>query len=186
LRLRRSRRHRADPRGIWSWTGHIFSVKRTKSATKRTSRRVELRDSRGRALHSLFRRHRGPATTPPSRRRDLISTPLIRSASPRAGHFPKRTLFNVLHWGGWFGLGATFFPTQRLPEVCGRQYSNVLLWAVSGGTVTLAFRPRLAAGALGAPVAQVFGRSGAGTEHFWRPDMVRAQSMRSMLQASQA
>ncbi len=52
----------------------------------------------------------------------------------------KATLFNVLHWGGWFGLGATFCPLNAAREGWWPAIFDVLLWAISGGTVTLAFR----------------------------------------------
>jgi two-component system, LytTR family, sensor kinase len=52
----------------------------------------------------------------------------------------KATLFNVLHWGGWFGLGATFCPLNAAREGVWPAILDILLWAISGGTLTLAFR----------------------------------------------
>jgi signal transduction histidine kinase len=116
-----------------------FQVKRTKSATKRTRNPVGMRDTRGRALHSLFR---DIADLRP--RRPRADGTYINTANPislASGRtLSKATLFNVLHWGGWFGLGATFCPLNGAREGAWPAILDCLLWAVSGGTLTLAFR----------------------------------------------
>jgi signal transduction histidine kinase len=77
-------------------------------------------------------------------RRPRVDGTYINTANPislASGRtLSKATLFNVLHWGGWFGLGATFFPLNAYREGVWPTVLDVLLWAVSGGTVTLAFR----------------------------------------------
>lgn len=116
-----------------------FPVKRTKSETKRTHNPVEMRDPRGRTLHSLSR---DIADLRPRRPRAdgtyINNTNPISLASGRT--VSKATLFNVLHWGGWVGLGATFCPLNAAREGWWPAALDVLFWAISGGTLTLAFR----------------------------------------------
>jgi hypothetical protein len=93
--------------------GAIFPVKRTKSATKRTSDRVAMRDTRGRALHSLLR---DIADLRPSPRADGTYINTDNRISLAAGRtLSKTTLFWVLHFGGWFGFG-TFVSAFRVAQ----------------------------------------------------------------------
>jgi signal transduction histidine kinase len=62
-----------------------------------------------------------------------ISLPSGRTVS-------KATLFNLLHWGAWFGLGATFWPLNAAREGAWPAVLDVVLWAISGGSVALALR----------------------------------------------
>jgi signal transduction histidine kinase len=59
---------------------------------------------------------------------------------PSGRTLSKATLFNVLHWGCWFGLGATFCPLNAAREGAWPAVVDVLVWAVTGGTLTLGFR----------------------------------------------
>jgi hypothetical protein len=81
-----------------------FPVKRTKSATKRTSDPVEVRDTRGRELHCLIRDMAGLRPCRPRADTTYIDTNnRISLASGRT--LSKATLFRLLHLGGWIGLG---------------------------------------------------------------------------------
>jgi two-component system, LytTR family, sensor kinase len=116
----------------------IFSVKRTKSATKRTSNRVGC-DAWSGALHSLFRDIADLRLRRPRADETYINTANpISLASGRT--LSKATLFNVLHWGGWLGLGATFGPLNAAREGAWPAGVDVLFWALGGAAVTLAFR----------------------------------------------
>src|SRR6516165_8924763 len=98
LAARASRHNRV---GDW-WV--TFAVKRTKSATKRTSDPVEMRVSRGRALHSLIRDMASLRPCRPHADTTYIDTNnRISLASGRT--LSKATLFRLLHLGGWIGLG---------------------------------------------------------------------------------
>jgi len=130
------------PRASWGnlvvdWAK--LPVKRTKSATKRTHNPVGMRDPRGRALHSLLRDIADlRARRPRADGTYINNTNPISLASGRT--VSKATLFNVLHWGGWFGLGATFCAVNAAREGVWPAIFDVLLWAVSGGAVALAIR----------------------------------------------
>jgi len=130
------------PRVSWrnlvvNWAN--VAVKRTKSVTKRTSNPVGMRATRGGALHSLFRDIADLRPRRPRADGTYINTANpIRLASGRT--LSKATLFNVLHWGGWLGLGATFCPLNAAREGAWPAVVDVLMWAVSGATVTFAFR----------------------------------------------
>jgi histidine kinase/histidine kinase/DNA gyrase B/HSP90-like ATPase len=96
------------PRATWRnrvedrWA--TFAVKRTKSATKRTSDPVEVRDTRGRELHCLIRDVAGLRPCRPRADTTYIDTNnRISLASGRT--LSKTTLFRLLHLGGWIGLG---------------------------------------------------------------------------------
>jgi two-component system LytT family sensor kinase len=114
-------------------------VKRTKSATKRTNNPVEMRDTRGRALHSFFR---DIADLRPGRPRadgTYINTDThISLASGRT--LSKATLFRVLQLGGWIAFG-TFVWAVNIADI-GPFPSAVeqLLWVGCGFTLTLGFR----------------------------------------------
>jgi hypothetical protein len=87
-----------------------FQLKRTKIATNRTNKPVRMRDTRGRALHSLFRDIADLRPRRPRADGTYINT--ANPISPASGRtLSKATLFNVLHWGGWLALGAMPFRT---------------------------------------------------------------------------
>jgi sensor histidine kinase YesM len=114
------------------------SVKRTKSATKRTGNPVGMREPRG-ALHSLLRDIAALRLGRPQSDETSINTDnSITLASGRT--LSKATLFWVLHLGGWFVLGATFWPLNAAREGAVAAVFDILLWVVSAATVTLAFR----------------------------------------------
>jgi signal transduction histidine kinase len=116
-----------------------FPVKRTKSATKRTRNPVGMRDTRGRALHSLFRDIADLRSRRPRADETNINTDKpISLASGRT--LSKATIFNVLHWGGWAALGATLAPFNVAKEGAGPAALDVLIWIVSGAVLTLGFR----------------------------------------------
>ena len=117
----------------------VFPVKRTKNATKRTRDPLGMRAPRGRALHSLLRDIADlRARRPRADGTYINNTNPISLASGRT--VSKATLFNVLHWGGWFGLGATSCPLNAAREGVWPAIFDVLLWAITGGAVSLAIR----------------------------------------------
>ena len=132
------------PASLLSWGNRVvdwavFPVKRTKNATKRTRNPLGMRDPRGRALHSLLRDIADlRARRPRADGTYINNTNPISLASGRT--VSKATLFNVLHWGGWFGLGATFCPLNAAREGVWPAIFDVLLWAITGGAVSLAIR----------------------------------------------
>jgi signal transduction histidine kinase len=96
-------------------------VKRTKSATKRTSDRIEMRDTRGRALHSF-----------------INTDNLISLASGRT--LSKATLFRVLQLGGWVGF-ATFGFAINISDIGPIPAAwEQLVWAGCGIALTLGLR----------------------------------------------
>jgi signal transduction histidine kinase len=117
----------------------ISSVKRTKTATKRTRGPVGMSAARDRALHCFtrdiadLRAACSDADGTNINTNSPISLPSGRTLS-------KATLFNVLHWGCWFGLGATFWPLNAAREGRVAAVLDVLLWAVSAALITLASR----------------------------------------------
>jgi two-component system LytT family sensor kinase len=98
-----------------------------------------MRDTRGRALHSLFR---DIADFRPHRPRadetNINADNPISLASGRT--LSKAMLFNVLHWGGWVALGASFGPLNVAREGAWPALLDELLWVVVGGLLTLGFR----------------------------------------------
>ena len=117
----------------------IFPIKRTKSATKRTSGPVEVRETRGRALHSFSRDIVDLRLCRTRADRTYINTDnRIRLASGRT--LSKATLFWVLHCGGWTAFG-TFVWALNIADI-GAFPSAVeyLLWVACGLTLTLGFR----------------------------------------------
>ena len=131
------------PRASW-WTlliGHwaTLPVKRTKSATKRTSDPVERRNTRARALHSLLRDIAGLCLGGPRADTTHINTDNpISLASGRT--LSKATVFWVLHLGGWIAFG-TFVWALNIADI-GPFPSALeqLLWVGCGLTLTLGFR----------------------------------------------
>jgi two-component system, LytTR family, sensor kinase len=130
------------PRASWrnlvvNWA--IFQVKRTKSATKRTTNPVETRGTRGRALHSFFRDIADFRPCRPRADGTYINTDnRISLASGRT--LSKATLFRVLHLGGWIAFGTfvwAFNIAETGPFPAATEY---LLWVGCGFTLTLGFR----------------------------------------------
>ena len=117
----------------------IFPVKRTKSATKRTGTRVEIRDSRSRALHSFFRDIADLRAGCPDADGTYINTDnSITLASGRT--LSKATLFRMLHGGAWFGFGA-FIWALNIADI--GPFPAVLdefVWVAGGFTLTLGLR----------------------------------------------
>jgi len=116
-----------------------LSVKRVKSATKRTSDPVEMRDTRGRALHSFFCDMAGLRPCRPRADTTYIDTNnRISLASGRT--LSKATLFRVLHLGGWLVFGTFVWALNSadigpLPAAL-----DEVLWVSGGVAVTLGFR----------------------------------------------
>lgn len=128
---------RASWRNLLTWP--VFAVKRTKSATKRTSGLPTMHDPWGPALHCFFREfaHLRPCGTPADR--TYINTDnRISLASGRT--LSKATLFRVFQLGGWIALG-TFAWALNIADI-GPIPSALeqLLWVASGLTLTLGFR----------------------------------------------
>jgi two-component system LytT family sensor kinase len=117
------------------------AVKRTKSATKRTSRSVGMRDPRGRALQSSHRdlAHPHPRLSYACADGTCINTNNpISLASGRT--ISKATLFNVLNWGGWLALGTMLIPYNVGKEGRWPAALDVVTWILCGVVVTLGFR----------------------------------------------
>jgi signal transduction histidine kinase len=121
---------------VVDWT--ILAAKRTKTATKRTIKTLELRDTRS-ALHFVIR---DIAELRPSRPRadgtDINTDNPISLASGRT--LSRASLFWGLHYGGWFVWG-TFVWAFELAQLgaLGSALDN-LLWVGCGSTLALALR----------------------------------------------
>jgi len=116
-----------------------FAVKRTKSATKRASDPVEMRDTRGRALHSFVLDIASLYPCRPCADTTYINTDnRISLASGRT--LSKATLFWVLQFGGWIAFG--FFAWAVNIADIGPIPSALeqLIWVGCGFTLTLGFR----------------------------------------------
>jgi two-component system, LytTR family, sensor kinase len=119
--------------------GATITIKRTKSATKRTRDLPEVRATRGRALHSFFLDildlcscRSGPNGT------SINTDNRISLASGRS--LSRATLFWVLHLGGWTAFGTFVWAlhiaaTGPLPAAV-----EYLLWVMCGIALTLGFR----------------------------------------------
>lgn len=119
--------------------GATFSVKRTKSATKRTSPSIEVPNAENRALDFAFRAMPDPRACRTRTHRTHINTDnSITLASGRT--LSRATLFWVLHLGGWVGFG-TFVWAINIADV-GPVPSAVeqALWVGCGFALTLIFR----------------------------------------------
>jgi signal transduction histidine kinase len=117
----------------------IFPMKRTKNAPKRTPRQVEMRDTRGGALHSFLRDIADlRAGSPDADGTNIKTDKPISLASGRT--LSKATLFNVLHWGGWLALAIMFTPYNVAKEGRWPGVLDVALWAVCAAVLTLGFR----------------------------------------------
>jgi two-component system, LytTR family, sensor kinase len=116
-----------------------LTIKRTKSATKRTGNSLEVREPRGLALHSFFlvlldlcSCRSCPSGTP------INTDNRISLASGRS--LSRATLFWVLHLGGWsaFGIFAWALHIAEIgPFPSAVEYS---LWVTCGIALTLGFR----------------------------------------------
>jgi hypothetical protein len=118
---------------------HPFTVKRTKSATKRTGNPAEMRDPQGRALNSLqLKILELPACRPSAEGTSINTDNRIRLASGRA--LSRATLFWALHLGGWIALG-TFVWALNIEKIGALPSAlEYLLWVGCGFTLTLGFR----------------------------------------------
>jgi signal transduction histidine kinase len=116
-----------------------FAVKRSKSATKRMSDPVEMRDTRGRALDSFFR---DMAAFRPCRFRagttDIDTNNRISLASGRT--VSKATLFRVLHLGGWLAFGTLVWALNIADLGPFPAALDEVLWLSGGAAVTLGLR----------------------------------------------
>ena len=136
--------HPPAPRASWRnlvvhWA--TLPVKRTKSATKRTSTPVEMRDTRSRALDSLCRDMAVIRACRPGADGTYISTD--NRISLASGETPsKAALFRVrlLYLGGWIGFGF-FVWALRSAEVGGVPAAlEAVIWLLGGVAVTLGLR----------------------------------------------
>ena len=119
--------------------GAIFPVKRIESATKRTSDPAEMRDTRGRALHSLCRDIADLRPCRPRADGTYINTDnSITLASGRT--LSKATLFRVLHLGGWISFGTFVWAFNIADTGPFPAATEFLLWVACGFTLTLGFR----------------------------------------------
>jgi two-component system LytT family sensor kinase len=119
--------------------GATITIKRTKSATKRTRDLPGVRATRARALHSFFLDildlcscRSGPNGT------SINTDNRISLASGRS--LSRATLFWVLHLGGWIAFGTFVWAlhiaaTGPLPAAV-----EYLLWVLCGIALTLGFR----------------------------------------------
>jgi two-component system LytT family sensor kinase len=132
----------AAPRASWRtlvvvWV--TFPVKRTKSATKRTSNPLEMRDTRSRALSSLSR---DTADLRPCRPRAdgtyMNTDNSIVLASGRT--LSKATLFGVLHCGAWFGFGAFVLAFNIAEWGLFPSMLDEFVWVAGGFALTLGLR----------------------------------------------
>jgi two-component system, LytTR family, sensor kinase len=118
-----------------------LAVKRSKSATKRTSDRVEMRDSRAPALHLFSRNMIGLGPCCPGADGTCISNDNRISLS--SGATPsKAALFRVrlLYLGGWLGFG--FFVWALRSTEVGRVPAalEAVIWLSGGVALTLGLR----------------------------------------------
>jgi signal transduction histidine kinase len=116
-----------------------FAVKRTKSATKRTSAPVAMHDTRNRALDSSFCGRADLCPCSPRADGTYINTDnSITLASGRT--LSKATLFRMLQGGAWFGFGAFICALNigdigLLPAVLDEG-----VWVAGGFALTLGLR----------------------------------------------
>src|ERR1700722_7221103 len=95
-------------------TEAIITIKRTKSATKRTSGPPKVRETQGRALHSFFLDILDLSLCRPCPDGRSINTDSpISLASGRS--LSRATLFRVLNLGGWTAFG-TFVWALNIAE----------------------------------------------------------------------
>lgn len=114
-------------------------VKRTKNATKRTSNPVEMRDTRSRALDSLFRDMADLRPCRPRADGTYINTDnSIILASGRT--LSKATLFRMLHCGAWFGFGAFIWALNIADIGLFPAVLDEFVWVAGGFTLTLGLR----------------------------------------------
>jgi signal transduction histidine kinase len=117
----------------------ISPVKRAKSATKRTSDPVKMRDARGRALDSFFRDIAGLRPSRPSADTTHIDTDnRINLASGRT--LSKATLFRVLHLGGWIGFGTFVWALNSADVGPFPAALDEVVWVSGGFALTLGLR----------------------------------------------
>jgi histidine kinase/histidine kinase/DNA gyrase B/HSP90-like ATPase len=117
----------------------IFPVKRTKTATKRTSGSVEVRDPRTRALDCLFRDMADLRPCRPCADGTSINTDnSITLASGRT--LSKETLFRMLQCGAWFGFGAFIWALNIADIGVFPAVLDEFVWVAGGFTLTLGLR----------------------------------------------
>jgi signal transduction histidine kinase len=132
----------AAPRASWrnlvvDWA--TFPVKRTKSATKRTSNPFEMHDTRSRALSSLSRDMADFRPCRPRADGTYMNTDnSIVLASGRT--LSKATLFWMLHSGVWFGFGAFILALNIAEWGLFPSILDNFVWVAGGFTLTLGFR----------------------------------------------
>ena len=118
-----------------------FTVKRTKSATKRTSNPVEMRDARSRALYSFVSDIAG--LRPICSRVDgtYISTD-NRISLPSAQTLSKAALFRVrlLYLGGWIGFGFFVWALRSTQVGPVPAALEAVIWLSGGIALTLGLR----------------------------------------------
>ena len=130
------------PRASWwnlivDWD--IFPVKRTKSATKRTSHPVRIHGIRGPALDSLFRDMADLRPCRPGADGTYIKTDnSIILASGRT--LSKATLFRMLHCGAWIGFGAFIWALNIADLGVFPAVLDEFVWVVGGFTLSLGMR----------------------------------------------
>jgi signal transduction histidine kinase len=116
-----------------------FPVKRTKSATKRTSNPLRIGDTRNCALGYLFL---GMAELRPCRPRAdgtyMNTDNSIVLASGRT--LSKATLFWMLHYGAWFGFGAFILALNIADYGLFPAILDEFVWVAGGSTLTLGLR----------------------------------------------
>ena len=118
-----------------------LAVKRTKSATKRTSDSVEAGDAAGRALHSFLREMTGLRPCCPRADGTCISTD--NRISLASGETPSKAALvrvRLLYLGGWLGFGFFVWALRstevgRVPAALG-----AVIWLSGGVALTLGLR----------------------------------------------
>jgi signal transduction histidine kinase len=114
-------------------------VKRTKSATKRTSNPIGMRYLRSRALDSLFRDMAELRPCRPCADGTYINTDnSIILASGRT--LSKTTLFRMLHCGAWVGFGAFVCALNVADLGLFPAILDESVWVAGGFTLTLGMR----------------------------------------------
>jgi len=130
--LRASGLHR-----VVAWA--TFAVKRTKSATKRTSDSIEICDTRGGALDSFLRDIADLRPCRPRADTTYIDTDnRISLASGRT--LSKATLFRVLHLGGWIGFGTFVWALNAADIGPFPAALDEVIWGSGGFALTLGLR----------------------------------------------
>src|SRR5215831_10100818 len=116
-------------------------MKRTESATERTSQPVEVCDARSRALYSFISDIAGLRPSSYRAHGTYISTD-DRTSLPSGQTLSKAALFRVrlLHLGGWIGFGFFVWALRSTQVGLAPAALEAVIWLSGGVAVTLGLR----------------------------------------------